>query len=205
MMQLENDLALEFNRGSKSAFTALYKLLYHPVFLFAKNLVPADEAADITADSFFKLWKRHEHFNSFPDIRAFLYITARNACFDYLKHQKVKAEKQREIVALTEQDTQSVIRAEIESELISIVRAEIENLAPREGKVFTLAYFDGYKNSEIAEMLQITDQTVRNVKTAALKKIKAALFCKNIQNGIAVVSMTALSIFLDAIFLFLKP
>lgn len=202
MTQLENDLAIEFNKGSKVAFTALYKLLYHPVFLFTRNLVPADEAADITADCFFKLWKRYQHFDSFPDIRAFLYITARNACFDYLKHQKIKAEKQREIIALTEQETNAVIRAEIESELVNIVRAEIENLSPREGKIFTLAYFDGYKNAEIAQMLEITDQTVRNMKTTALKKIKAALFCKNVQSAIAVVSMTAVSIFLDAIFFF---
>jgi RNA polymerase sigma factor (sigma-70 family) len=199
MIYDEVNLAVEFNKGSRPAFTAIYKLLYHSVFLFTRNFVPQEEGADITADCFYKLYLRHEHFNNFPDIRAFLFITARNACFNYLKHQKVKARKQQELLALSEKEETLIIRSEIESEVIRAVKVYIENLPSREAKVLSLAYFDGYKNSEIAEMLQINDKTVRNLKTLGLNKIRKALSNRDLQNGLVSLSAVSVIIYLSTV------
>lgn len=199
MIYDEVNLAIEFNKGSKPAFTAIYKQLYHSLFLFTRNFVPQDEGADITADCFYKLYLRREHFTNFPDIRAFLFITARNACLNYLKHQKIKARKQQEILALSEKEETLIIRSEIESEVIRTVKAYIENLPSQEAKVLSLAYFDGYKNSEIAAMLQINDKTVRNLKTIALNKIKKALINKDLQNGLVSLSAVSIIIYLGTV------
>lgn len=194
-----NDLAFEFNKGSKTAFTTIYKLLYHSVFLFSKRLIQSDEAADITAEVFYKLWMRHENFNSFIDIRAFVFITARNACFDYLKHKKVKARTHREIFALSDKEESIVIRSEIESEVIRQVKVHLKSLASQEAKVLSLSILDGYKNSEICEMLQISDKTVRNLKAAALKKMRTAILKQDLKKGLVTISATALTMYVALI------
>jgi RNA polymerase sigma factor (sigma-70 family) len=196
MIYDEINLAIEFNKGSRPAFTAIYKLLYHSVFLATRSFVPDDEGADITAECFFKLYQRREHFDNMANIRAFLQITARNACINYLKHQKVKVRKEKEILALSDKWETIITRSEIESEVIRSVRTYIESLPSQEARVLSLAYFDGYKNAEIAQILQIKDKTVRNLKTIALNKVKKALNTKNLQNSLVSLSSNSMIIYL---------
>lgn len=199
MIYDEISLAIDFNKDSKGAFTAIYKLLYHSIFLATKSLVPEDEGADITAECFYKLYMRREHFDNMADIRAFLHITARNACLNYLKHQKVKERKEKEILLLSDKWETIITRSEIESEVIRSVKTYIENLPSNEARVLSLAYFDGYKNSEIAQILQIKDKTVRNLKTNALKKVKKALSNKDLQDGLVALSANSIIIYLATV------
>jgi len=170
----EHELAVAFNAGSLEGFEGIYKLLYHPLYLFVRGLVRTDEAEDIVADTFVKLWKLHDRFHNFPDIRAFLYITARNTSLNYLKREKMKQEKHQELAQLSDEENRMAARAEIQAELIHQIRQHIERLPPREAEVFSLAFLDGYKNEEIAQLLRISYQTVSNIKNNALKKVRSA-------------------------------
>src|SRR5688500_12429959 len=106
-----DDLAVAFNKGSKEAFSRIYKLLQRRIFSFAKCFVNKEDAADITADTFLKLWKLHDRFINYPDIRAFLYITARNASIDVIRHKKMAGEKQLELVMSEPHYEEIIIRS----------------------------------------------------------------------------------------------
>ena len=189
MRELQDDIILAFQQGERTAFDAIYDQLHKPIITFCKYMVPVEDAEDITADIFFKLWKSRESWDSIKNIKAYLYISARNACFNFLKQQKSKSEKHKEIGALMARKEELILRSELESELIYRIKQEIENLPPRCKTVFNLSYFEGYQNPEIAEKLSISTQTVKNLKADALKAIRTSFLKKGLQVNLIVLML----------------
>jgi RNA polymerase sigma-70 factor (ECF subfamily) len=90
--------------------------------------------------------------------------------------QRSHEEKEKEILYLSEQDTRHEFDlAEIKSEVLQYVYAEIEKLPEKCREVFKLSYLEGMKLSEVAQHLNISEQTVANQKTKALKMLRLAL------------------------------
>ncbi|OQP44581.1 hypothetical protein A4H97_09440 [Niastella yeongjuensis] len=167
-----------FQQGSKEAFAAVYNMHYSRLYSFIKKLIEdREEAQDITAETFVKLWKLHANFNTEENIKAFLYITARNACMDYLRYrQRQTVNKQAFGYTLTEQvDTTPVFNDEIKTAVLKQLHSEIENLPPQCKRIFKMAWLEGKKNAAIAEQLSLTEQTVRNQKARAIKILRLAL------------------------------
>jgi RNA polymerase sigma-70 factor (ECF subfamily) len=167
-----------FQQGSKEAFAAVYNMHYSRLYGFIKKLVDTrEEAQDITAETFVKLWRLHANFNTEENIKAFLYITARNACLDYLRYrQRQTVNKQAFGYTLTEQD--EAIPApndEIKTAVLKQLHSEIEHLPTQCKRIFKMAWLEGKKNAAIAEQLSLTEQTVRNQKARAIKILRLAL------------------------------
>jgi len=173
----EYTLMRSFTTGEKTAFTSVYNEYYFRVYEFASRYLPTGEdAEDITADSFTKLWQRHSEFDSLEHIRAFLFTTAKNACLNFLQHSKIKDEKHKDIlISLTTSQRDSFYLEEIRAELMQLVYAEVEKMPGKMKAIFLLSYKEGLKPAEIAERLQISVQTVSNQKINAINLLKTAL------------------------------
>ena len=75
-----------FRAGSLDDFQCVYELYYDTMYVFAYNLIHNEaEAQDMTTETFIKLWRLHANFESLNNIKAFLYVTNRNACLDALR------------------------------------------------------------------------------------------------------------------------
>jgi RNA polymerase sigma-70 factor (family 1) len=181
MDDLQDDIVIAFQQGDRNAFNAIYWHLRKPIITFCKCMVPVEDAEDITADVFVTLWKLRAQWDSIRNIKAFLYVTARNACFNFLRQQKTKSDKQKELAFLLEREQELILQSEIESELMSLIKREIDGLPQTCKTVFTMSFFEGYENTEIAKELNISDQTVRNLKSIALKTIKKNLAGRGLQ------------------------
>lgn len=186
MQELQDDIILAFRQGERTAFDAIYDQLHKPIITFCKYMVPVEDAEDITAEIFFKLWKSRKSWDSIKNVKAFLYRSARNACINYLRQQKSKSTKHKQLGELMAGGEELILRSELESELINRIRQEIENLPPSCKTVFTLSYFEGYKTPEIAEKLSISAQTVKNLKSAALKAVRISILKKGLQVNLVV-------------------
>lgn len=173
----EYTLMRSFTTGEKAAFTSVYNEYYFRVYEFALKYLPSPEdAEDITAESFVKLWQRHTEFDGLDHIRAFLFTTAKNACLNFLQHLKIKDQKQADILrSLTELQKDDFYLQEVRAELMQLVYAEVEKLPSKMKEIFLLSYRDGLKPSEIAGRLQISVQTVSNQKVNAINLLKTAL------------------------------
>lgn len=77
----------DLREGSPQAFRKLFFQYYPEFFSFAHSLL-ADRlsSANITTEAFFLLWKKRSYLDTGKDIKAFLYNTIRNGCFNYLKY-----------------------------------------------------------------------------------------------------------------------
>jgi len=58
MEQPGDDLIVKFNQGDTEAFTVLYTRYYYTLYNFVKRFIPdREDAEDLTAEVFVKLWK----------------------------------------------------------------------------------------------------------------------------------------------------
>ena len=62
-----------------------------------------------------------------------------------------------------------------EAELIQILYERINQLPERMQQVFKLTYLEGYSRTEIAQMLNLSENTVRNTNAAAMKALRLTL------------------------------
>ncbi len=122
---------------------------------------------------------KRDRFDSYKDLRGFLFLNARNKCFNYLRNQKARSAIDKQIGDFTIAEQRSILFAEIESELVTHIQEEVEKLPDYYRNILKLAYFQGYDNQEIADMLQISEKTVRNAKSIALKTVKMAFLNRN--------------------------
>jgi RNA polymerase sigma-70 factor (family 1) len=172
-----HQIIADFKEGSKEAFAAVYKSHYAALFFFVKRFViDRAEAEDITAETFIKLWKIRHNFDSHQNIKAFLYITARNACLDCLRARQRSTGMQQEMLyLLLQQNDITFLHDEIKVDVLTQVKEKIEGLPPKCKQIFKMAFLERLKNKEIAEKLGLTLQTVKNQKVRAIKLLRLAL------------------------------
>ena len=177
MEQPENDLIVQFNQGDTEAFTAIYNKYFSTLYYFVKRFVPErEDAEDITADVFVKLWSLRANLNSIKNIEAFLYITGRNACLDFLRHIQRRGMRQKELLhALLQEKEEGQLTEDVKTLVLKAIYEEIEKLPRSCRAVFKMAYLDGLSNGQIAEALSINNQSVRNHKLRAVKILRIAL------------------------------
>lgn len=175
MTQLSDELLIKFSQGNPKAFEAVFDHFRMHIFYFVKQLTgDKEEAEDITSHTFVKLYELHDKFNTFNNIKAFLYITARNASLNFLRYRKRQQENKEEYINYEEQEIDESWFAEtdIKVEILKRIYAEVENLPEKCREIFKLAYLNGYSIKATANLLNVSPQTVANQRAAAIKKLR---------------------------------
>ncbi|HJU45884.1 MAG TPA: sigma-70 family RNA polymerase sigma factor [Chitinophagaceae bacterium] len=178
----DNDQKLieEFRSGNKKAFHYIYNLYYATLCSYANRLFMdnSQEAEDIVAESFIKLWERREQvrFEAREHIRAYLYTVIRNSRIDFLRIVQRKEESHKELFYLSEQDDEAYLQASMaRAELYNKMLEEIERMPEGMKQIFLLAFVDGMSTAEIAQKLERAEETVRVQKARAVKFLKKRL------------------------------
>ncbi|HEY8894100.1 MAG TPA: RNA polymerase sigma-70 factor [Niastella sp.] len=171
-----NEIVVSLQKGGPDALQLLLKQFYSPLCLFAERLLK-DKAAseDIVGESFIKLWHKRADFESLQNIKAFMYITVRNACLNYLKQAKRESLNQKQLAYITGEKEEFVLNEMIRAEVLKEIMHEIDKLPEQCGKVLRLGYLEGLRNQEIADLLHISVHTVKNQKARAIQLLKIKL------------------------------
>lgn len=172
-----SDLIIEFQRGSQQAFKHIYYLHKFELYKFVYSLIlDRPEAHDLVADCYIKLWNRRTAFEDVSKVKAFLFVTAHNACINHLKHQQVQNKSRKELLFLLEKNEDFVETKLIKAELIGQIYTEIENLPSQCRKIFKMIYFKEMSYEEVAHQLNLSQSTVRNQKKRALELLRGVIF-----------------------------
>lgn len=168
-----------FNKGDAQALAYVFELHNRSLCYFAERLTgDRQEAEDIVADVFMKLWKKRTDFSNLQNIKAFLYIATRNACFDFLKHRKRSNSSHEELLYLSQENDDALLRGMVETELLQKIYEEIERLPKKCRTIFKLIHFDGRSTQEVADQLNISRQNVLNQKARAIQLLRIFLLQK---------------------------
>jgi RNA polymerase sigma-70 factor (ECF subfamily) len=165
-------------RGQTDALDELYKRYNRLVFSLALAMV-SDRAvaAEITLDVFTDIWRRADTYRAErAKVSTWLTAIARHRAIDALRRSSARPESQS--VSWDELPTPDPYDLEDHVERIlkrERVRAAIAQLPLEQRQTLALAYFKGYTQREIAELL---DQPLGTVKTRirmAMQKLRRLL------------------------------
>lgn len=154
----------------------VFKKLYPRLCDFAHYILKDKEAAeDSVQDAFIAFLEQGEKISSHPTaIKSFLYSSVKNACLNKARHLKVvdKYNKKYPFEVLEEPKIlEGIIHAEIMAEIHEAINALPHGCA----MVLKYGYLEGLQNQKIAEMLNISVNTVKSQKQRALNLIRLRL------------------------------
>jgi RNA polymerase sigma-70 factor (ECF subfamily) len=173
---IESSVVTAFRNGDQAAFREVFNAWYKPLYYFVNKLIDSkEEAEEIVQNSFIKLFERCALFETAANIKAFLFVTARNNSFDYLRSLKVQKEKQQAFFEAMQDETFFQYEYEIKDELVEMVRAAIEELPEECKRIFKMLYYEELSPAEVAGILNISVSTVYNQKSRAVKALRITL------------------------------
>ncbi len=156
-------------------FNKYYSRLCYYAFKIINN---QESAKDIVQDNFLKYWHTHQNFSGEVTIKNFLYLSVKNACLNYLRHEGVEKNfaKEAELQSIIEEE--KAINHLIRAEVIGEIQKAIELLPNGCKSVIKLSFMEGLKNEEIALHLGISINTVKSQKQRALQLLRLKLDLK---------------------------
>ena len=180
---MHEDYIKNLQKGSYSDFNNLYNLYVDRLYSFAYNLThSSDMAEEIVQEVFLKVWQIRERISSDYSFQSLLFTIAKNKFLNSLRKQ-VELYSYDEYIA--QFDNASHLENTTENDFAfkelneSIISAK-SKLTSRQKEIFELSKEENLSNREIAERLHISEQSVRNQLSCALKVIKEELIKKGI-------------------------
>lgn len=171
----ESDKMKRLRKGDRDVYEEVFSSHYTSLLLQARKILldPAS-AEDMVHQVFLQLWEKKDKLHIRDSLTAYLHRSVRNACMNYLKHQKVEENYAASfLIKASEADVASSPSAHlIGEEQVKQLKIEIEGLPEKCGQVFRLSRFHSMSNKEIAEFLNISVRTVENQIYRALKILK---------------------------------
>lgn len=165
----ERELIEGIRRGDRTAFEIAFRHYYPGLVVFASQFTyETSSAEEIVQDFFVKLWEKRTNLFSSGSLKSYFFTAVRNRCFNYLKHKKVEREVIEELKLASQQSLLFDPDVYVVSELQEKIRLAVSALPERCREVFVMSRFEGMKNDEIAQNLNLSKRTVETHISHAL-------------------------------------
>jgi RNA polymerase sigma-70 factor (ECF subfamily) len=157
-------------------FQKIYSAFQPRIYRYLIRLVGEFEAEDLTQEVFTKVSQALKDFRGESQLSTWIYRIATNSAMDKLRSSSYKrtVQKRRSIETINESETTienrdtwtgekepSVEQQIIRNEMNQCIRNFIENLPGNYKSVVILSELEGLKNQEIADILQISLDSVK--------------------------------------------
>ncbi len=169
------DILRSLRSGDQEAFERIYLHYVSPVKKFLNLLLRSEELSEeIAQEAFVTLWEKRDRIDPEKNISAYIYTIAKNYAFKHFRRNK----------SLMQEDVQSAEKLEayglpdellIQREKEILIEVTVSRMPPQRKKIYQLSRVDGLTNSEIAEQLNISKNTVENHITSALNDLRQTL------------------------------
>lgn len=173
----EKELIKALKKGSKMAFTKLYASYAPRIRLFALRWTKNEIAAeDITQDVFIRLWNERENIHQINSINSLLFTIASHLIINAF-HKTVNSPIFEDYITNIDNLPSTGNFDTLEySNFLSSISLFIDKMPPTRSKIVKLSKLEGFNNKEIANLLSLKEQTVKNQLSIGVKELR--LFIK---------------------------
>lgn len=185
-MRDEDALDLELHRRiarhDREAFEDVYRRYAPAAYGLALRVLGQDAIAqEVVHDSFLALWRAPEAFDPGRGaFRSFFLSLVHHRAVDAVRREERLRRRSERASNLESVEDEDVADDVVETAYLRSRRGEIReavaSLPPDQRRVIELAYFDGYTQARIADVLQIPLGTVKTRTLAAMRKLRRALY-----------------------------
>jgi RNA polymerase sigma-70 factor (ECF subfamily) len=163
-------------RRDKIAFDYIFNYYYSSLCAFSMQYVnDRDAVEDLVQDLFVSIWVEAPKLQIQSSLKAYLFASVKNRCFDFQKHKKVTEKYQIYFLFSSEGSDNSADHHFSESELRQTIQKSLEKLSPRCREIIELSRLEGLSNQVISEKLDISKRTVELQISNALKILRKEL------------------------------
>lgn len=167
-------LCAHLKNGNQKAFKTLFEQYWEGMFLKANSILRDREVAqDIVQEIWIKLWNQREELEV-VNFESYIFQSVSYGCFKYLRDNKFST-SQLQII-----DSLPIASSDVENQhnleaTLKIIDKSLNDLTPRCQQIFRLSRMEDATNEEIALKLGISQRSVENQVSIALKVIKQHL------------------------------
>jgi len=161
LLHTEKELVKKLKDGDSFAFEVLFYKYRNKIKGFALKIVPAQiDPEEIVQEVFVRVWLKKEAIDPEKDFQSYLFSIAKHLVLDHLKsavNRKlyfVGEHFQQDL--LEDEGLESSISEETEEKLQKL----INEIPERRREIFRLSRFEGLSYKQIAERLNISENTV---------------------------------------------
>jgi RNA polymerase sigma-70 factor (ECF subfamily) len=161
LLHTEKELVKKLKEGDSFAFEVLFYKYRNKVKGFAVKIVPAQvDPEEIVQEVFVKLWLKKEAVDPGKDFQSYLFSIAKHLVLDHLK-----SAVNRKLYFVGEHFQQDLMIDEGHENLLQEDTEEklqrlIDEIPERRREIFRLSRFEGLSYKQIAERLNISENTV---------------------------------------------
>jgi len=172
----DQELLVLLKTGDRTAFAEIFNkyrsLLFSHVY---KKIRDREEAKDIVQEVFTGLWTKRAEINQQSNLGGYLMMAVKHKVLDLVGHKEVESRYFESLSTFSinyEGKTDHSIR---EKQLQSIIDREIEALPQKMREVFLMSRVEQLSHKEIAQKLNLSEETVNTHIKRALKTLKIRL------------------------------
>ncbi len=171
--EIESKHILErLKQGDRLAFDLVFKSYWDPLLIYLSKLVKdRTDAEDLLQNIFVNLWNKAQS-SEIQHLHTWLYGAARKSALFYHRTQGNQKKLIASILDYIQVEGFSLSEQQQGKELQQIIDREIEQLPAKMKEVFILSRQEQLSYKEIAERLEISDQTVKKQISNALSILR---------------------------------
>ncbi len=172
----DDELLVLIKQDKLSAFKELYSRYWKKLYAEAyKRLSSKELAEEVVQELFTNLWMQRHVREIKSTVGGYLYNTVTNRVIDLYRKEVIRNRHREAMIAVypeTDTATEDTIMLR---DLTYAIEAEVSLLPEKCRQVYELSRNEYKSNKEIALMLGISEKTVENHLTKALKRLRLGL------------------------------
>lgn len=170
----DKKLVSAIRKGDHLAFDQMFQKYGPTLFSFVVSIIKEEaETEELVQDIFLKIWEKRKELQPELSFKSYLFTIALNAAKKYYRKKLLNDKYKQELAIELSRDTTQDLSVLEYQNLLDYIDTIINKLPVARREIFILSKKDGLKNSEIAQKLNISEQTVKNQLVTALKFLKA--------------------------------
>lgn len=176
----ERQAWMRLREGDTEALEVLFRNYYTLLFDYGVKLANEDELVkDAIQEVFLYIWETRRNLSIVDSVKAYLLVSLRRLLLNILGKQQRQRKAHQEFTMEQIADTFSledlIIFAEQEASEQKRLRSAFKDIPPRMREALYLKTYDGLTYKEIAEIMNVRPQVVRNYLSEALQRLRSIL------------------------------
>jgi RNA polymerase sigma-70 factor (ECF subfamily) len=168
-------LFLQVAEGDEKAFETLFNTFLPKLYPFIIKFIKSEPAAqEIIQETFIRVWLSRDKLSEIDNPGGWLYKVASNECYSYLRKSILNNKFLNPI--MVEPDPVNTTHENIAlKELNRVIGEAINKLPAQRKKIYRMSRDEGMTIPEIASILDLSPNTVKNALVTSLKFIREYL------------------------------
>ncbi|MBB6462128.1 RNA polymerase sigma factor [Flammeovirga kamogawensis] len=157
----------------KFFYNQYIKLLYKYGYHFCQD---ANMVEDCVQDLFLRLWEKRSSLGDTNNVKLYLMVALKRSIYEKVKKGAKTSNTGDEVIETFDTGftmEESIITSETEQINKEKLLQTLEHLSGRQKEVIYLRFYNGFSPEEVSEVMNISNQSVRNLQASALKKMRS--------------------------------